>query len=177
MTYQPYQYRGRLDTGLPVAQPEQPPSLRYAVYLMYVGAGVALLGVITAVSLSSKIKTDIFNRERSNSHDAGAYVAASFHVAQLHRLANGSFVILVVAGLICVLLWWWMAWANHRASGWARIVASVLFAFMTVEAGISRSEAPVPLISVGFIVLQWLVGLAAVVLLWRRETTAYIGPG
>jgi hypothetical protein len=173
MTYQPYQYRGRLDVGLPVAQPEQPPSLRYAVYLMYVGAGVALLGVITAVSLSSKIKTDIFNRERSNSRQVGA----PYNIAQLHRIANGSFVILVVAGLICVLLWLWMAWANHRASGWARIVASVFFAFMTVEAAISRSEAPVPLISVGFIVLQWVVGLAAVVLLWRRETTAYIGPG
>jgi hypothetical protein len=173
MTYQPYQYRGRLDVGLPVAQPEQPPSLRYAVYLMYVGAGVALLGTITALSFSGKIKTDIFNRERTNNHEAGRYL----DIAQLHRIANGSFVILVVAGLICVLLWLWMAWANHRASGWARIVASVFFAFMTLEAAISRSEAPVPLISVGFIVLQWVVGLAAVVLLWRQETTAYIGPG
>jgi hypothetical protein len=144
MTYQPYQYRGRLDTGLPVAQPSQPASLRRAVYLMYVGAGVALLGTITAVSLSGKIKTEVFSRERTNSHDVGA----GYNLAQLHRLANGSFVLLVVAGLICVLLWLWMAWANNRASGWARIVASVLFACITVEAASSRSEAPVPLVSV-----------------------------
>jgi hypothetical protein len=173
VTNQPYWSRGRVDVGLPVAEPEQPSSLRYAVYLMYVGAGVALLGTITAVSLSSTIKTDILNRERTNSHDIGAY----YNHAQLHRFANASFVLLVVAGLICVLLWLWMAWANNRASGWARIVASVLFAFITVEAAISRSEAPVPLVSVAFIVLEWLVGLVAVVLLWRRETTAYIGPG
>jgi hypothetical protein len=173
MTYQPYPFRNGVDVGLPVAQPAQPPSLRRAVYLMYAGAGVALLGTLTALSLISKIKTDIFNRERTNSHDVGAY----YNVAQLHRIANASFVILVVAGLISVLLWLWMAWANNRASGWARIVASVFFAVMTVEAAISRSEAPVPLVSVGFIVLQWVVGLGAVVLLWRRETTAYIGPG
>jgi hypothetical protein len=173
MTYQPYQYKGRLDVGLPMAEPSQPPSLRRAVYLMYVGAGVALLGTITAVSLSSKIKTEIFNRERTDAHDVGAY----YNVAQLHRLANGSFVLLVVAGLICVLLWLWMAWANHRASGWARMAASVFFVFWTVEAAISRGEAPVPLVSVGFIVAEWAVGLGAIVLLWRRETTAYIGPG
>ncbi len=34
-----------------------------------------------------------------------------------------------------------------------------------------------PLVSVGFIVAEWAVGLGAIVLLWRRETTAYIGPG
>ena len=173
MTYQPYPFRNGVDVGLPVVEPEQPPSLRYAVYLMYVGAGVALLGTVTALSLDGKIKTDIFNRERTNSRDVGA----PFNVAQLHRIANASFVILAVAGLICVLLWLWMAWANNRASGWARIVASVFFAVMTVEAAISRSEAPVPLVTVAFIVLQWVVGLGAVVLLWRRETTAYIGPG
>lgn len=173
MSYQSYPSRRRIDVGLPVVPPPQPPSLRYAVYLMYVGAGVALLGVVTALSLYGKIKTEIFNREQTNSHQ----IRAPYNVAELHRIANGSFVILIVAGVICVLLWLWMAWANNRASGWARIAASVLFALITVEAAVSRSEAPVPLISVGFIVLEWVVGLGAVVLLWRRETTVYIGPG
>jgi hypothetical protein len=174
MTYQPYPFKGGIDVGLPVAQPAQPPSLRRAVYLMYVGAGVALFGTVTAVSLSGRIKTEIFNRERTNGHEVGAYFNS---YPQLHGLATGSFFLLVVAGVISVLLWLWMAWANHRASGWARIAACVLFAFMTVEAAISRGEAPVPLLSVGFIVAEWVVGLGAIVLLWRRETTAYIGPG
>jgi len=174
MTYQPNQYRGRLDVGVPVAEPSQPPSLRYAVYLMYVGAAVALVGEITAVSLSGGIKTEIFNRERTTSHEVGAYFN---NYPQLHGLATGSYLLLVVAGLISVLLWVWMAWANHRANGWARIAASVLFAFMTVEAAISRGESPVPPVAVVFIVAEWVVGLGAIVLLWRRETTAYIGPG
>jgi uncharacterized membrane protein len=173
MTYQPYPFKGGIDIGLPDVEPLQPASLRRAVYLMYVGAGVALVGTITAISLNGKIKTEIFNQERSNNrqHHVG------YNIAQLHRFASASFVLLVVAGLICVLLWLWMAWANNRASGWARICASVLLAFMTVEVAYSRSEAPVPLVSVGFIGLMWVVGLGAVVLLWRRETTTYIGPG
>jgi hypothetical protein len=158
---------------LPAAQQPQPPSLRYAVWLMWLGAGVALLGTITALQRRSSIKTEIFNNVHSNSRQ----VHSGYTIGQLHTLTNITYVALVVAGLISVLLWLWMAWANHRASGWARICASVFFAVMTVETAISRSEANVPLVSAVFLVLEWLVGLAAVVLLWRRETTAYIGPG
>jgi hypothetical protein len=67
-----------------------------------------------------------------------------------------------------------MAWANNRASGWARITASVLLALITVEALLSHSRASV---SIFVILLEWLIGLGAVLLLWRRETTAYIGAG
>jgi hypothetical protein len=172
MTYQPSQPWG-VGSQMPVAQQPQPPSLRNAVRLMWLGAGVALLGTITALQRSSEIKAEIFNRVHANNHQ----VRAGFTIAQLHKIANITFVALVVAGLISVLLWLWMAWANNRASGWARICASVFFAVMILEAAISRSEANVPIVSVVFLVLEWLVGLGAVVLLWRRETTAYIGPG
>ncbi len=172
MTYQPYPSMGSL--GQMVVAPPQPPlALRNAVRLMYAGAGVALLGAITAVVLSGKIKTEIFNRVHGNNHQA----RAGYTTAQLHTITNVTFVLLVVAGLISALLWLWMAWANNRASGWARICASVFFVFMTVEAAISPSEANVPLVSIVFLLVEWLLGLIAVVLLWRRETTAYIGPG
>ena len=38
----------------------QPPSLRSAVRLMRVGAGVALLGTIVTLAVSGKIKTEVF---------------------------------------------------------------------------------------------------------------------
>ncbi len=173
MTYQPFPSMGRADRGLPVVEPPRPTSLRHAVYLMYVGAGVALLGTITAVKLSSKIKTEIFDRVHGNNHRS----RVGFTIAQQHTITNITFVALVVAGLISVLLWLWMAWANSRARGWARICASVLFVLITIEAAISPGEASVPSVSVVFIVLEWLLGLVAVVLLWRRATTAYIGSG
>jgi hypothetical protein len=174
MTYQPYLSGGGVGNQLPMAQPPpQPPSLRNAVRLMWVGAGVALLGAITAVKQSSKIKTEIFDRVHGNNHQG----RVGYTIAQQHTITNITFVALVVAGLISVLLWMWMAWANNRASGWARICASVFFVLITVEAAISPGEASVPAVSIVFIVLQWLLGLVAVVLLWRRATTAYIGAG
>ncbi len=95
-------------------------------------------------------------------------------MAQLHTIANVTFVALVVAGFVSVLLWLWMARATSRGQGWARIFATVLFALITVEVVLARSRSSV---SLAVILLEWLVGLVAVVLLWRRETTAYFGPG
>jgi hypothetical protein len=79
----------------------------------------------------------------------------------------------VVGEIISVLLWAWMAWANNRGSGWARITASVLFALITIQVLRSLSWTSVSFL---FMVLEWLIGLVVIVLLWRRETTQYIGP-
>ena len=169
MTYQPSPSRGGVGSQLSMAQTQaQPPSLRNAVRLMYLGAVVALLGTIFTIAISSKIKTDVFNAVRKNNHR----VNGGYTIAQLHTVANVTFVALVVGGAVSVLVWLWMAWANNRGSGWARIAASVLLALITIEAVLSRSRASV---SIYVILLEWLIGLGAVLLLWRRETTAYIG--
>ena len=56
-----------LGSQAPVVQdPQQPRSLRNAVRLMYLGAVVALLGMIFTLAISSKIKTDVFNAVRKN---------------------------------------------------------------------------------------------------------------
>lgn len=169
MSYQPYPAKGGVGSQLRVAQAEvQPPSLLNAVRLMYYGAVVAFLGTTFTLVISSKIKTDVFNAVRKNNHrSSGGYT-----IAQLHTVANVTFVALVVAGFVSVLLWLWMAWANNRGSGWARIAASVLFALITIEAVVSHSRASV---SIYVILLEWLIGLGAVLLLWRRETTQFIG--
>ena len=88
-------------------------------------------------------------------------------------VASVTFAALVAAGIISILLWVWMAWANNRGSGWARIIASVLFALITVEVVLARSRSSVSFL---VILLEWVIGLVAIVLLWQRETTAYIGP-
>jgi len=169
MTFQPYPSGGGAGSQAPVVQdPQQPLSLRNAVRLMYLGAVVALLGTIFTLAISSKIKTDVFNAVRKNQGKGG------YTIAQLHTVANVTFVALVVGGFVSVLVWLWMAWANNRGSGWARITASVLLALITIEALLSHSRASV---SIFVILLEWLIGLGAVLLLWRRETTAYIGAG
>jgi hypothetical protein len=169
MTNQPYPSGGGAANQMSVAQSPPPRSLDNAVHLMWVGASVALLGVIIALAVSGKIKTEVFNAVRTNN----ARAHGGYTIAQLHTVANITFVAFVAGGIISVLLWVWMAWANNRGSGWARIIASVLFALITVEVIVSLRRVSIPII---FILVEWVLGLVAVVLLWRRETTQFIGP-
>jgi hypothetical protein len=150
-----------------------PPSLRRAVRLMWAGAGLALLGTIVTLVLSGRIKTEVFNAARKNDAIARRSGRTGYTIPQLHTVASVTFASLVAAGIISILLWVWMAWANNRGSGWARIIASVLFALITVEVVLARSRSSVSFL---FILLEWVIGLVAIVLLWQRDTTAYIGP-
>jgi len=150
-----------------------PPSLRRAVRLMWAGAGLALLGTIVTLVLSGRIKTEVFNAARKNDANARRSGRNGYTIPQLHTVASVTFAALVAAGIISILLWVWMAWANNRGSGWARIIASVLFALITVEVVLARSRSSVSFL---FILLEWVIGLVAIVLLWQRDTTAYIGP-
>jgi hypothetical protein len=75
--------------------------------------------------------------------------------------------------VITVGLWLWMARANRAGNNWARIVASVLFGLNTIFLLLSFAR---PHASIGAVLnlLIWLVGLGAIVLLWRRDSTGYI---
>ena len=175
MSCQPYPGGGGIagrrtsgDQDLPM-----PPSLRRAVRLMWAGAGLALLGTIVTLVLSGRIKTEVFNAARKNDAIARRSGRTGYTIPQLHTVASVTFASLVAAGIISILLWVWMAWANNRGSGWARIIASVLFALITVEVVLARSRSSVSFL---FILLEWVIGLVAIVLLWQRDTTAYIGP-
>jgi len=175
MSYQPYPagsgIAGRRTSG--DQDRPMPPSLRRAVRLMWGGAGLALLGTIVTLVLSGKIKTEVFDAVRKNDAIARGSGRTGYTIPQLHTVASVTFAALVAAGIISTLLWVWMAWANNRGSGWARIIASVLFALITVEVVLARSRSSVSFL---FILLEWVIGLVAIVLLWQRETTAYIGP-
>ncbi len=140
---------------------------------MWGGAGLALLGTIVTLVLSGKIKTEVFDAVRKNDAIARGSGRTGYTIPQLHTVASVTFAALVAEGIISILLWVWMAWANNRGSGWARIIASVLFALITVEVVLARSRSSVSFL---FILLEWVIGLVAIVLLWQRETTAYIGP-
>jgi hypothetical protein len=175
MSYQPYPARGGIVGRCPSGDHDlpMPPSLRRAVRLMWAGAGLALLGTIVTLVLSGKIKTEVFNAVRKNDAIARRSGRTGYTIPQLHTVASGTFAALVAAGILSILLWAWMAWANNRGSGWARIIATVLFALITVEVILARSRSSVSFL---FILVEWAVRLVAILLLWQRETTAYIGP-
>lgn len=174
MSYQPYPTGGGANQMGMAERPPQPSTLRNAVRLMLAGGALALIGVIITVSFSGRIKTAVTNsavtQNRTLVHEGKTPLTA----AQIHSLANATVGLLIAGGIIGVLLWLWMAWANNRGSGWARIVATVLFALNTIAFVLEVGRASVSIITIA---LGWLIGVAAIVLLWNRQTTAYINAG
>jgi hypothetical protein len=91
-----------------------------------------------------------------------------------HRLSATPLTItlfIVFFGLIPVALWLWMARAVGRGRNWARITSAVLFVLATLE--LTSSRGVVPVFSAA---LTWLIGMAAVWLLWRPASRAFFKP-
>jgi ABC-type spermidine/putrescine transport system permease subunit II len=91
---------------------------------------------------------------------------------QVHQAAVLAVTIAVVESLIAIGLWLLMAWANKNGRNWGRITATVLFGLNTLFLLLSFVRASVS-ISLAFSLLVWLVGLGAIVLLWRKESSQY----
>jgi hypothetical protein len=173
MSYQPYPTGGGSNQMAAGERGSQPSSLRNAVRLMWVGGGLSLIGVFITLAETSKIKNAVTKAALKSNATNRADGKTVLTAAQIHTLASTTVTLLAIFGIIGVLLWVWMAWANNRGSNWARIVASVLFALNTIALVLEFGRASVSIIA---IVLEWLIGLGAIILLWRRETTAYIAP-
>jgi hypothetical protein len=86
------------------------------------------------------------------------------------------FLLVIASGL-----WLWMAWANKSGRPWARMTATVFFGLLTagdladlikfLTEGISLAIGVVLFLS--FLLVYWLAGLCAVVLLWQRSSSDY----
>jgi len=77
-----------------------------------------------------------------------------------------------VIGALAIGLWLWMAWANGKGKSWARIVATVLFAFNTIDL-VTLIGRPHSAVSLIFALLVWLAGLGAIFFLYQRDSSAY----
>jgi hypothetical protein len=152
--YDPYPTSGPAQE-LERIQPPRP--VRNAVKLMYAGAALEILAVIVALVTTGSLKSAILARHP-------AYTAAQLHSAEAARTVP-----LVIGGLIAIGLWLWMAWANGRGLSWARAVSAVFFGINTLDLLISLLAVhAVATLIIGLII--WLVGLAAIVLLFSKES-------
>ena len=160
MSYQPYP-----SSGKPVEpeRPPAPPSVVNAVKLMYVGAAISVISLV--ISLASI----------GGTKDAIRKARPTLTTTQVNQLNTFIIALAVVSGVIGVALWLWMARANGQGKNWARILSTVLFGLATLDLFGVLSQ---PKTALGFIfpVLTWLVGLGAVVLLWRKESTEFFKP-
>jgi len=158
--YQPYP-----SSGKPVEpeRPPAPPSVLNAVKLMYVGAAVSTASLV--ISLASI----------GGTKDAIRKARPSLTAAQVNQLNTFIITLAIVSGVVGVALWLWMARANSQGRNWARILSSVLFGLATVDLWGVLSQ-PKTLLGLVFPLLTWLVGLGAVILLWRRESGEFFKP-
>jgi len=132
-----------------------------AVRLMYAGAVVSALSLIVTLATIGSL--------RSTLHKAQPKLTPT----QLHQLQTVLVAGSVFIEVISIGLWVWMALMNKAGKSWARIVGTVLFGLYTlyllsvvVQVG-AGSGALVP-------ILTWLIGLGALVLLWRKDSSEYI---
>jgi hypothetical protein len=155
--YQPYPKAGQQPESV---RPAPPVSVLNAVKLMYAGAAVSLLGLIVSLVTTSGLKSAIRKRDPQ-------YTVSQVHTAEIAALS-----VAVVIGLIGVGLWIFIAQASKNGKNWARITGSVFFFFNTLSLlyGLAAPEAVAAKI---LTIILWLVGLGAVVFLWRRESSAF----
>ena len=158
--YQPYP-----SSGKPVEpeRPPAPPSVLNAVKLMYVGAAISTVSLIISL-------IDI-----SGTKEAIRKARPSLTAAQVNQLNTFIITLAIVSGVIGVALWLWMARANSQGRNWARIMSTVLFGLATLDLYGVLSQ-PKTVLGLVFPVLTWLVGLGAVIFLWRKESTEFFKP-
>jgi hypothetical protein len=147
----------------PAQRPAPPTSVLTAVRLMYAGAIISAISFILGLATLGSLKHSI-----QKAHPA-------YTSAHVNSLVTGSIVAIVVVGVIAVGLWIWMARMNLKGRNWARITGTVFFVLNTLDLlGVFRGSANA--ISAVFAIVTWLVGLGAVIMLWRRESTAFFKP-
>lgn len=164
MTFQPYP-AGSAGQQQPAGQAGRPQPVRVAVILMYAGAALSAVSAFAVLALSGRIKSAV----ATSVHNAKT--ARPLTAAQLHSLESFYVILITAVLLIAAALWVWMAVANGRGRGWARVMASVLFGISTVWLVLTAGRSGPTVI---FTAIGWLIGLAATIFLWRRETTGYI---
>jgi hypothetical protein len=139
-----------------------PHTVLNAVRLMYLGAVVELGLLVTVLLTEDSIRAAVLHRY------------PQLTAAELGGL-NTVFTIDTVGCSVAALLWLWVAWATGKGSQLARIVAISCFALSTVGIIINLANEDMlyaPAAMIGAFAL-WLIGLAAIVNLLRRQSWAY----
>ncbi|MBA2697343.1 MAG: hypothetical protein H0U61_01040 [Nocardioidaceae bacterium] len=155
----------RSDRDAYVASTEQPPSMKTAVMLMRVGAGLSLVGIIVGLLTLGALKDDV----RQQLRDSGSAFTQS-DVDSIFGVAVGF---IVVIGLIGAALWLWMASANGKGKSWARIVATVLGVINVLSFLYQVSAGNQTVVSLIIGALNVIVGVAALVFLYKSDSSAY----
>ena len=142
-----------------------PKSLVTGVRLMYVGAVLAILSLIITFSQRGAMR-DAVNTAMSSQNTSGVTI-------NVDTLVNVALATAVVFGLIGAGLWVWMAVMNGKGKSWARVLSTV-FGALSILSFLSTALQPTrtALTTIDSAVTAALA-VVILVLIWRKECTAY----
>lgn len=151
-----------------MAQPTRPAAMRRAMSLMYAGA---LVGVIIGIVGALTGTTGQYSQTSVSSNTGTVHYTSPVVFHPLASLVQG-----IITGIIVGGLWLWMAWKTGAGRNWARVLSSVFFGFACLQlflsiSALARPGDTVPNFSVSLV--EWGVGLAALIHLWQRESTEF----
>jgi hypothetical protein len=154
---------GPAGPGAPAAVP--PPSIQRAVLLMRVGAALSVLSILITLLTRDSLKSQLTSTLRKSN--------SALTPSQVDTALSVAIGIAVVIGLVSVGLWLWMASANGKGRSWARIVATVLAALSVLSLLSSVAQGQLTTLNLLVSLVSIVLAIAIVVLLWRKESTAY----
>jgi hypothetical protein len=140
-------------------RPRIPGSVLTAVRLMYAGAAVSLVNVIVSLAAISQIKTS-FEAQHPLAQNAAQGVATA------------AAAVVIIIGAVAIGVWLKLASASRKGRSWARTAGTILFALDTLALLGTLGRAGIPATKT-FGALTWLIGLLAVISLWRRPSSDY----
>jgi hypothetical protein len=170
------QYPGGV--GLP-PKPPLPQTVLRAFYCMLAGAALSVVSAVVTISQRNEIRS-VIEQGLPNGE-----------TSTIDSLVTATMVFAVVLALIEIGLWLWMAFACKAGKNYARIVSSVFFGLSaagtlfgtagfvasssngTTNSTFAASDTALGQVA-GWLTLA--VGLAAIVLLWVKASSAYFRP-
>ena len=140
--------------------PHSARTVRAAVTLIYLAALAELAAVITIVATSSAVLAYVHRAAPSDSHLAALSLTKD-----------------EIVGPLVVVLLLWLAWAAGRRHDWARVVFVIFWGVTTLSIIVALSEGAAVAAPADFAggVLVWLLQLAAVLLIFARQSAPYYG--
>jgi hypothetical protein len=134
-----------------------------AVRLMYVGAALELITLITILQSLGSVRSQVLRRH------------PGFSSGQWHALVSAQIVPVIVGAGIALAVWVWMAWATGHGRRWARGVFALFVACTAVGllSGLAKGSAvyaPRDLIAGAVLCL---VAVVALVLVFSKPSAGY----
>jgi hypothetical protein len=147
-----------------VRRPTAPPSLQKAARFMYTGSGLSIIGIAVNITAAHTTARSLLTHEHK-----------SLTATQINQAVAGLRALDVIVGLIAAVVWLWLARSCLAGRHWARITGTVFFGLATIE-NLDLFAFKMSVLVHLYGLLVWLIGLGAVIFLWRRESTAYLKP-